>query len=147
MVYFLKVKGPDWACIFLEENRCTIHAVNPRACRTYPFAVNPEDGTFLVAQDYPHHFQNKAVRAKNWTKRRMTQEDWEYMALDYSSAIQIARLLKQIPDEERSRAMVLFLHYRYSAYDLDQPFLQQYRHNQTQLIQALSQLAQTSQSQ
>ena len=31
-VYFLKTKGPDDACIFLENNRCKIHAVNPRAC-------------------------------------------------------------------------------------------------------------------
>ena len=32
------------ACIFLDENnRCKIHSVNPRACRTYPFIAAPLD--------------------------------------------------------------------------------------------------------
>ena len=32
-VYFLKTQGPEEACIFLQDNRCRIHTVNPRACR------------------------------------------------------------------------------------------------------------------
>ena len=28
---------PDGDCVFLEEDRCAIHAVRPMQCRTYPF--------------------------------------------------------------------------------------------------------------
>ncbi|MFR1480858.1 MAG: YkgJ family cysteine cluster protein [Hydrogeniiclostridium mannosilyticum] len=38
-VFMLKTVGADDACIFLKDNRCTIHSVHPRACRTYPIAV------------------------------------------------------------------------------------------------------------
>ncbi|HBR78208.1 MAG TPA: hypothetical protein DEA39_05190 [Lachnospiraceae bacterium] len=41
-VYFLKTQGPEEACIFLQDNRCRIHTVNPRACRIYPFIVDPK---------------------------------------------------------------------------------------------------------
>ena len=33
-IYTLKTVGADDACIFLKDNRCTIQAAKPRACRT-----------------------------------------------------------------------------------------------------------------
>mgnify|MGYP004444352353 FL=1 len=32
-ILMLRTTGPDDACIFLRDNRCTIHAAKPRACR------------------------------------------------------------------------------------------------------------------
>ena len=49
-VYFLKTQGPEEACIFLQDNRCRIHTVNPRACRIYPLVVDPmENGSSTEA--------------------------------------------------------------------------------------------------
>lgn len=66
-VYFLKTKGPDDACIFLENNRCKIHAVNPRACRTYPFIACPlENGgyEYLISYERKQHFNGPKVHTK-----------------------------------------------------------------------------------
>lgn len=41
LAFMLKTVGEDDACIFLKDNRCTIHDVNPRACRTYPISIGP----------------------------------------------------------------------------------------------------------
>lgn len=35
--YSLIEVGDDYACVFLEENRCTIYEVRPKQCRTFPF--------------------------------------------------------------------------------------------------------------
>ena len=42
LTFMLKTVGKDDACIFLKDNRCTIHDVNPRACRTYPISIGPD---------------------------------------------------------------------------------------------------------
>lgn len=41
MVFMLSTVGPDDACVFLKDNKCTIHVAKPRACRTYPISVGP----------------------------------------------------------------------------------------------------------
>lgn len=33
----LREVGPDYACIFFRNERCTIYEVRPTQCRTYPF--------------------------------------------------------------------------------------------------------------
>jgi Putative zinc- or iron-chelating domain len=33
----LKIRGASGACIFLANNKCSIHAVKPSQCSTYPF--------------------------------------------------------------------------------------------------------------
>lgn len=35
--YSLTETGPDFACAFLHENRCSIYPVRPKQCRTFPF--------------------------------------------------------------------------------------------------------------
>lgn len=141
-VYFLRVQGQDDTCVFLKNRRCIIHAVNPRACRTYPFTVDPESGRPLLAKDRPHHFNGDPVKAKNWMKQRMTQEDWAYLKLDYGTVVQIAQLLRRVPESAKEKAIMLFQYYKYSAYDLDKPFLEQFQCNQARLLRELSKLTQ-----
>jgi len=86
-VYFLKTKGPDDACIFLENNRCKIHAVNPRACRTYPFIAGPlENGgyEYLISYERKQHFNGPKVHTKTWMKKRFTHEDQAFLGVDFS---------------------------------------------------------------
>ena len=140
-VYFLKTTGEDHACVFLEGNRCTIHTVNPRACRTYPFVMDPENHQYLLTHEREHHFKGPSFRVKNWMQRRLNSEDLEFVKLDYESVIPIARLLKAVPEEQKLRASMLFQLYKYSSYDLDKPFIEQFRSNTAQLIRVLGRLA------
>ena len=140
----LKVTGVDDACIFLKENRCMVHAAKPRTCRIYPFVAGiGDDGQpeYLVSREKEHHFKGPAVHVKTWMKRRFTEEDKAFLRMDLSSARDIARLMRRIPEFHRQQAMLLFWRYKYSDFDLDQPFLTQYAKNLQQLKASLSLLA------
>lgn len=73
-------------------------------------------------------------------RKRLTQEDREFLKADYGAVIPIASLLKVIPEKNRTKAIVAFLHCKYSDYDLDLPFMEQFKRNQEKLIHILSTL-------
>lgn len=145
-VYFLKTKGDQRACVFLEDDRCAIHAVNPRACRLYPFTAEPDTGQYLVTREREHHFIGTAIKVKSWMNQRYSEEDRAFVRLDYGVARDIAKLLREIPEQDKARAIMLFQFYKYSAYDLDKPFLIQFEDNQNELLNSLSQLINKSKS-
>lgn len=139
----LKVTGKDDACIFLQGNRCVVHKEKPRTCRIYPFVAGIGDNgqpEYLVSREKLHHFKGPSVHVKSWMKRWFTAEDRAFLRLDLGSAPDIARLMRRIPKAHRQQAMFLFWRYKYSDFDLNQPFLGQYEKNLQRLIAALSQL-------
>ena len=143
-VYMLKTVGEENACIFLKDNRCTIHDENPRACRLYPFVVNPDPRglhSYLLSREYPHHFTGPVVQTKSWMKKRFPKEDRLFLQTDFGGAKTLADLLRKIPERNRTQAVMHFLRLQYSEYDLDQPFLDQYRRNQDKLIAILNRMA------
>lgn len=141
--FFLRTKGEDHACIFLENNRCVIHAANPRACRTYPFMAGLDDDgdvEYLVSYERTHHFKGSVVAIKDWMKTRFTKADQDFIKADYGAVQEIAMMLRKVPERERTRAVLFFLACKYSNYDLDKPFQPQYERNQKKLICALKNL-------
>ena len=142
-IYMLKTVGPDDACVFLKDNRCTIHEANPKACRTYPISVGPDSPgsyEYFLSLEQPHHFKGPQTTVKRWVQNRCSQQDYQAWNTDFSSVTGLAQLLKQVPQEEISRAIMLFLWYRYSNYDLDKSFIQQFERNTQKLIAALKKL-------
>lgn len=78
-VFMLKTVGADDACIFLKDNRCTIHSVHPRACRTYPIAVGPyELGGYeqYLSMEQPHHYSGPQMSVKKWIQKRCSKQDF-----------------------------------------------------------------------
>ncbi len=143
-MFMLRGVGTDDACVFLKDNRCIVHDANPRACRLYPFVAEPkEDGNFgfLISREKTHHFHGSPVKVKSWMNRFFPQEDREFLQMDMGSAVAIAKLLKTIPDDRKAHALMLFWRYKYSDFDLEEPFLEQYRRNLQQLILALKTLS------
>lgn len=62
-ILMLRTTGPDDACIFLRDNRCTIHAAKPRACRIYPFVagITPNGQyEFLLSKEKQHHLRARS---------------------------------------------------------------------------------------
>lgn len=142
--FFLKTRGEDQACIFLENNRCKIHAATPRACRTYPFLAGFDDDgkvEYLVSYERTHHFKGPVVHPKTWMKTRFTQADQDFLKADYGAAREIATLLRKVPESERTRAVMYFLMCKYSDYDLDKPFQPQFERNQLKLLGFLRNLS------
>ncbi|MDR2350950.1 MAG: YkgJ family cysteine cluster protein [Deltaproteobacteria bacterium] len=46
-------RGKTRVCVFLEENRCLIHAAKPPICRAWPFLLGllRDEGSFLEARE------------------------------------------------------------------------------------------------
>ena len=143
-VYMLKTVGEENACIFLKDNRCTTHDEKPRACKLYPFVVNPDaDGnhSYLLSREYPHHFTGPVVQTKSWMKKNFPQEDRKFLQMDFWGAKRIADLLRKVPERNQTQAVLHFHRLKYSEFDLDHPFLEQFRRNQDKLIAILTRMA------
>lgn len=144
-VLMLRVAGPKDACIFLtDDNRCSIHEANPRACRMYPFVADPGNGNgfrFLVSREYLHHFKGPGIHVRNWLKRYFTAEDREFLRADMGAAGEIAKLLRQIPETEKVTALLHFMRCKYIDYDLERPFMEQYLRNNEKLLTILRRMA------
>lgn len=142
-VYMLKTTGPDNACIFLKDNSCTIQQAKPTACRLYPFTVEPGPGgscKYLLSMEQSHHFKCGQVQAGRWMKKYFSPEDREFMRIDMGSAPVIAMLLRNIPAAEQKRAIMQYLWYRFSDFDLGRPLVEQYRKNTVKLIANLKKM-------
>lgn len=139
-VYMLKTDEEDDACIFLEDNRCTIQPAKPRACRIYPIVAEPNGSSgfnYYRSTEQIHHFIGRKYKTRDWIKQYFTQEDQAFVHTDISSALSIAKLLRQIPKSRKTEALLPFLIYKYTEYDLDQPFQEQYEQNNQKLIASL----------
>lgn len=139
-VYMLKTVGPEDACVFLQDNRCAIHPAKPRACRTYPLEAAPNEKGALeqcLSVQYPHHFKGPKVSVKRWLTKTISREDREFIEQDLALAGQFAALLRDIPEAAKTQAVFLFLYYRYSTFDLNQPFMPQFETNNRQLMETL----------
>lgn len=142
-VYFLRTQGPEEACIFLQDNRCRIHTVNPRACRIYPFVVDPKENgryEYLVSYERKQHFKGPKVHVKTWMKKRFDEEDRAFLTADFGSAKELARLLRKIPDERKKKAVMCFHWAKYGNFDTGKPFLPQYERNLKVLREYLKEL-------
>lgn len=42
-IFLLNTDGPENACVFLKNGRCSVYEARPRVCRMYPFTVVPGD--------------------------------------------------------------------------------------------------------
>lgn len=88
-VYMLKTAGPDDACVFLQNNRCTIQSAKPSACRLYPFVVEPKGNglySYLLSMEKPHHFKGGQVQVRRWMKENFPKEDREFLVIDMGTA-------------------------------------------------------------
>ena len=144
-IYTLKTVGSDDACIFLKNNRCIIQAAKPRACRIYPLVAEPDGASsfrYYLSMEKSHHFTGRKFKARDWMNQYFTQEDRAFVNEDISAALEIARLLRQIPEIHKQRALFYFLLYKYTDFDLDQPFQKQYENNNEKLIASLEAMIQ-----
>lgn len=143
-IYVLKTVGGDDTCIFLKENSCSVYSARPRTCRLYPISAGPsEKGVgfkYLLCREKPHHFVGGTVCTKDWLRDNFKREDQEYVLTEYEAAIKIGRLMDKISVHNQPRAIVALLFARYFNFDLDAPFMPQFRQNHQGLLNQLEAL-------
>lgn len=145
-IYVLKTVGVDDACIFLKKTGCAVYAARPRTCRLYPITVGPgEDGRdfeYLLCREKPHHFTGGTVRTKDWLRENFKQEDQEFVRAEYETIAKLGRLINRVPEHSETGAIAALLFARYYNFDLDLPFMPQFRSNMDLLETQLTKLIQ-----
>lgn len=143
-IYVLKTLGEDDTCIFLKENRCAVYPARPRTCRLYPITVGPGEqyGSFeyLLCREKPHHFVGGTVRTKDWLRENFKREAQEFVVAEYTAVVEIGQLMKKVSERDQPSAIVAMLFARYYDFDLDAPFMPQYRRNMERLLDKLSEM-------
>ncbi len=143
-IYVLKTLGEDDTCIFLKENRCSVYPARPRTCRLYPITAGPgengQDFEYFLCREKPHHFVGGTVRTRDWLRDNFKRGDQAYVLAEYEAVVEIGRLMKQIGEHNQPNAIVAALFARYYDFDLDAPFMPQYRGNHEKLLKKLREL-------
>jgi len=145
-MFFINTRGPDGICIFHEEGKCLIHDAKPRTCRMYPMTVDPDAGgkgyMYYLMPERKHHFTGTAHRAGDWIKNSLTPEDYEYSQAAVEALTRIAPLMERnyavgIVSEVHTS---LLAYYLYQNYDIDKPFVPQFKQNAADVLLALDYL-------
>jgi len=145
-VLLLKTQGPDNACIFLKDNKCSIHTsgAKPRACRLYPLSVGPDDDLkkFLIlnVSGEQHHFQGRSYRVQEWVAVNFRKEDRDYIIMEYRAIHECGKIMRRIPPERENDVIFQMLRWRYFMFDTDQDFMRQYARNMALLKRELEKL-------
>ena len=143
-IYMMNTEGPDHACAFLKDGRCSVYESRPHVCRIYPFSVRPGQRgrvfEFYRCEDrHAGHFSGDRVQVKDWLRENFTRENREFWAAEGDILPILGRLLSSLDAGELRASLFQILHYRYYNYDLDKPFMLQYKANMAALEQLLRQ--------
>mgnify|MGYP007123090427 CR=1 FL=1 len=103
----------------------------------YPFSVAPgergRDFCYFLSTDKHHHFADGMITVKNWLLETFVRETKEVLKANYDALPVLGRNIQAMGVEKFKGQLFRFLYYRYYNYDLDQPFLIQFRSNLEQL--------------
>ena len=132
-IYQANTVGVDAACVFLENDRCRVYDARPLVCRMFPFGIAPgekgRDFRFYLVMDQSHHFGAGQVIVKDWVNDNFSREAKEYYREETALISDIGPKLARLSVTEYNRIAFPLLNALYSDYDLDAPFLVQYRRN------------------
>lgn len=143
-IHVLKTVGKDDTCIFLKESGCAVYAARPRTCRLYPLTVGSDERNhvfeYFLCREKPHHFVGGTVRTKDWVRENFKREDQEFLLAEYETVAKLGRLMRKTPVHGKIRAIAAMLYERYCNFDLDLPFMPQFRSNMDRLEMQLAEL-------
>lgn len=142
-IYLMNTRKEEQdCCVFLENDRCMVYKARPRACRIYPFSVDvgQRGKVFNYFQCIDHnaaHFGEGSVAVKDWMYENFSKEDRAYLTLAADAMPRLGQLLRALTPEQRKERYFQCLYYFYFNYQMDQPFLPQYRANVDKLCDEL----------
>lgn len=137
-IYLMNTVGDDHACVLLQDGRCSVYESRPYVCRIYPLSVRPgQRGKpfeyYRCVDQHATHFSNGRMLVKDWLHGNFAKESREFWAAEGSALLTLGCLLNKLDASELQASLFQILHYRYFSYDLDEPFLPQYRSNMAAL--------------
>lgn len=143
-IYIMNTDGPDYACVFLKDGRCSVYDGRPYVCRIYPFSVRPgQRGKafefYRCVDQHAAHFSGGRKQVKDLLRENFARERRGYWTAEGSFLPNLGQLLRRLDIGEFQASLFQILHYRCHNYDLDQPFMPQYTRNMEALERFLRQ--------
>lgn len=143
-IYMMNTEGPDHACAFLKDGRCSIYESRPHVCRIYPFSVRPgQRGEifefYRCVDQHAAHFSGDQIQVKEWLQKNFTRENREFWTAEGNILPILGRLLSSLDASELQACLFQILYSRYYNYDLDRAFMPQYQANMAALDRLLRQ--------
>jgi len=136
-IFLLNTDGPENACVFLKDGRCSVYEARPRVCRLYPFTVAPgergRDFLYCLCTERPHHFTGGTVSAKDWFRENFPKDARSFLKEDFDALPILGKNAVDMGERRFKSLIFQFLFYRYYNYDLDKPFLPQFHANTGEL--------------
>ena len=143
-ILLMKTTGPDDACVFLQDNKCGIHAFKPRACRTFPLCVGPDDALsdFLIhkVSNEEQCSHGRWYRAQEWLNATFGTVDRLFIKMDYRFLREYGQIMRRLPRDRENDVLLQMLHWRFLQYDMSQSFITQYVDNMRMLKTELEKL-------
>ena len=144
-IYVLNSCGEDQHCIFLQESKCSIYDARLKVCRLYPFTVDfgQRGKRFFyyqrLDQHADRHFRDGSIRINDWMYQNFSKVERDVLDLEKTVLPKLGKLMRQLGPDGQKANLFLTLYYRYYNYNLDQPFMEQFRCNQQTLLNELEQ--------
>ena len=136
-IYLLNTAGALDACVFLKDGRCSVYEARPQVCQLYPFSAAPgsrgRDFQYFLCMEKSHHFADGLVTVKDWLFQNFSKEMKAALKADYDAIPIIVQNIRAMGEEKFQSLLFQFLYYRYYNYELDEPFLPQFRSNLEEL--------------
>ena len=144
-VFLMNTADPDDSCVFLENGRCSVYEARPRVCWLYPFTAFPGQrgkafNFFRCMDNHSTHFSDGKILVKDWMYQNFSREDREFLTAESGNLLELGRLFKAMSPDQLKENLFQILYYRYYNYDLDQPFMPQYKENTVELKRILQEL-------
>lgn len=116
-IFVLRTKQHKDTCIFLKSSKCIVYDAKPRACRTYPIGVGPNDEipgnwlSFMVSKSQ-HHFKGQRYLVGDWLDKNFTLEDKEFVEAHYNDMGELVELMMKIDKQHEEQVINLILFYK-----------------------------------
>lgn len=142
-IFTLNTSGTDHHCVFLVNGRCSIYEARLRVCRVYPFAIRSgERGrSFIYYQCLDRHADHfagsKTISVNDWMYENFSKSERILFEKEAQALPELGKRIRQLASVQQEQFLFKMLYYRYYNFDLDQPFLEQYDHNQYELFREL----------
>ena len=132
-IYQVNVTGEDDTCVFLQGGACRVYEGRPQVCRMYPFGTAPggrgKDFNYYLCLDHEHHFGSGQVRVKDWVSDNFSREAKEFSRIESEILPLIGDFIQRSGGKLDPAVMFKLIYGLHYHYDLDLPFLEQYRSN------------------
>lgn len=143
-IFVLNTVGKEQCCIFLRDGNCSVYDARLKVCRLYPFTVDfgqrgKRFSYYQCLDKHAAHFRGGMVRINDWMYQNFSKVERDILDLEKDVLPKLGEYMRRLGSDGQKACLFPTLYYRYYNYDLESPFLEQFKRNQQALVTELEQ--------